>query len=121
MSINLEITTTGMAAPDENGDRHCADRPEDVQDYTVDLRAIHFDSGEIEVLFEREDLDAVNAERTHEQLEAMFPHADSEWLPCEPQEPEAYLPDPDDYVEMRAEEKAEEEANRASSSGPSLG
>ena len=24
------------------------------------------------------------------------------WSPCEPQEPEVYLPDPDDYFQMRA-------------------
>jgi hypothetical protein len=81
MSINLEIMTTGMAAADANGERHAADSLADVQDYSVDLRAIHFESGEVEVLFERDELTANQAELIHFELERLFPQADSEEVP----------------------------------------
>ena len=68
----------------------------------------------VEITVEAESLEAAHNE-------ALYNPPSFGWLPCEPQESEIYLPDPDDYVEMRAEEKAEEAANRASSSGPSLG
>lgn len=81
MSINLEIMTVGMAAPDENGERHSAEWQADVQDYSVELLAVHFDSGEIETLLERDDLDYETATEYQLMLERLFPQASSEEIP----------------------------------------
>lgn len=81
MTIEFEIQTFGMASEDSDGASYLAERSEDVDNYSVLLRATHVESGEVEVLFDVDDLDFEEAVKLNAELEAMFPEVPAEWLP----------------------------------------
>lgn len=80
MSIELELQVFGMRHADDDMTL-LADHPGIVAHYDVELRAVHRESGEIEVIYEREGLTADEANRESAALERIFPHAAFEAIP----------------------------------------
>jgi hypothetical protein len=80
MSIGVELMICGMRREDAY-ESWLAETPDEITHYDVELRAIHRDSGDVEVLYEREELTADEANREGAMLERLFPHAAFEAIP----------------------------------------
>lgn len=80
MSIEVELMICGMRRENEH-ESWLAESPAGITHYDVELRAIHRESGDVEVLYEREELNADEAHREGAMLERMFPHVSFEAIP----------------------------------------
>jgi hypothetical protein len=80
MSIELELKVFGMRHADDEV-TVLADHPANIAHYDVELSAIHRDSGDVEIIYEREELTAAEANRESAMLERLFPHAAFKAIP----------------------------------------
>ena len=77
--FTLEIQMCGMSRHDDIS-YIIADTPDEAEHWDVELR-IEFPDGDIEPLVEKEGLTFDEAEKVFENLEDLFPHADTTIIP----------------------------------------
>jgi hypothetical protein len=80
MSIEVELIICGMRRENEYHS-WLAESPDEITHYDVELRAIHCESDDVEIIYVREELTADEAHREGAMLERMFPHAAFEAIP----------------------------------------
>lgn len=78
---SIEIMASGMRKDPHNGDWTLAETHGDAHSWDVELRLLLASTGEIAILFEREDLTHDQAMEMQTLLERIFPDADSTVLP----------------------------------------
>lgn len=79
----IEIAAFAMAAPDENGEIILAaatNPPKLVCSYDIVVSKPDFETGDIEILEEFDDLTLAEASQIADELEAKYPESGCEWI-----------------------------------------